>query len=247
MTVERNFKLTIAYDGRPFCGWQRQSNDITIQQLIEEAIEKICGQHHHLAASGRTDSGVHARAQVATVAIPTALGEKQLLKALNANLPVEIRIIAVEVVDEKFHAQYSAIDKTYEYLVHSSELKSPFSPWYATWLWYKPDLKLMQDGAKHLLGEHDFSSFMASGSSVNSTVRTLIALEITQDGETTSFSLTATGFLRQMVRNIVGTLLEIGRGKMEPEQMSEILAACDRNMAGPTAPATGLTLIKVNY
>lgn len=247
MPEARNFKLTLAYDGRPFVGWQRQPNGTSIQELLERAIRQICGEHCDVHGSGRTDAGVHAAAQVANATVPTRLGSAEFKRALNANIPQEIRVIDVSVVPNEFHARFSAVEKTYRYLLTSGSVRSPFTPFYAHWIGYRLDLDAMRRAAEVLVGEHDFASFMASGSDVNSTVRTIKEIEIREEGRLISIVITADGFLRYMVRNIVGTLLEIGKGAMPPEKMETILLSRDRDAAGPTAAAEGLTLLRVQY
>ena len=247
MPEARNFKLTLAYDGRPYVGWQHQPNGTSVQEVLERAIQGICGEQCDVHGSGRTDSGVHAAAQVANVHVPTRLNPREFQRALNANLPEEIRIIGASVVPDDFHARYSAVEKTYRYLLTSGPVRSPFTPFYAHWIGYSLDLDAMRYAAQTLIGTYDFASFMASGSSVKTTVRTVKDLRIEDNGRLISILITADGFLRYMVRNIVGTLLEIGKGAMPPERMETILLSRDRDAAGPTAAAEGLTLLRVQY
>ena len=247
MLEEKNFKLVIQYDGRPFVGWQVQPNGPSVQAVLEETLEKITGARPHVQGSGRTDTGVHAHGQVANVKLRTKLSSRTIKKALNATLPREIRIASVRRVSDEFHARFSAKEKTYRYLIITGKVRSPFSPWYAFWYKYSLSLDLMRKAAEYLKGEHDFASFMAAGSDVKTTVRTIKTLKISKGGGIISFTITGNGFLRHMVRNIVGTLILVGQGKIEPEEMKTILESRNRSNAGPTAPADGLSLLNVSY
>lgn len=247
MQPEDNYRLLIQYDGRPFCGWQRQSNGLSIQQCIEDACARISEESGAVHGAGRTDAGVHATGQVASVLMRPNPPKRQIKDALNANLPPEIRIVSSKRAPADFHARTHAKQKTYRYLLLSSSNRSPFTPWYAAWIPHALSEEKMQLAAKYLLGEHDFRSFMAGGSSVKTTVRTLTRVEIRRGGGMISFLFAGGGFLRHMVRIIVGTLIEVGRGRVTPGEVKEILTVMDRRQAGPTAPAEGLTLIRVEY
>lgn len=247
MYRERNYRLLIQYDGRPFSGWQRQKNGLSIQECLEDAIQQVCKNSGPVVGSGRTDAGVHARGQVASVRMTTRLKAGELIRALNSILPIEIRILSLRTAPKDFNAQTDAIEKIYRYLIQCSSDRSPFSPWYAHWISHKLDIDNMRKAAKHLVGTHDFSSFMASGSSVKTTVRTIKSISIKHGGPMVSINVTAGGFLRHMVRCIAGTLIAVGLGKKSPEEVKDILEAKDRTAAGPTAPATGLTLMRVVY
>lgn len=237
----------IQYDGRPFVGWQRQKNGLAVQECIEEACLKIIGRRCAAHGAGRTDSGVHAAGQVASIRMRTKLGAREIKSALNALLPPEIRVLASRRAAYEFHAQNHAVQKTYRYLLLCAPMRSPFAPYYAAWLPYPLSLEPMRRASEHLTGKHDFRSFMGRGNAVKSTVRTLKDVEIKRGGGMISFHFTADGFLKQMVRILVGTLVEVGRGKIKPERIAEILAAIDRRSAGPTAPPEGLTLMRVEY
>lgn len=247
MLEEKNFKLVIQYDGRPFSGWQVQPDGISVQGVLEECLEKIVGVRPNVHGSGRTDSGVHAHGQVASVRLRTHHSSRVIKKALNATLPPAVRIISAKPVDIDFHARFSAKEKTYRYLIISGKTRSPFSPWYAFWYKYSLSLEPMRKAAGYLLGEHDFASFMASGSDVKSSVRTITRLDLAMGGGMYSFTVSGNGFLRHMVRNIVGTLILVGQGRIKPEDMKKILESKNRENAGPTAPAQGLSLVKVSY
>jgi tRNA pseudouridine38-40 synthase len=247
MCGERNIRFLIQYDGRPFCGWQRQPNGTSVQQLIEEALETIAGVRCQVHGSGRTDAGVHALGQVASAIISTRLEPPELTKAINAHLPPEIRVVKSSVVPQNFHARFSAVEKTYRYLIHQGDVRSPFSPWYVYWIGRKLDDWLMNKAAQYLAGRHDFAAFMGSGSSVKTTVRTINEILVKRGGGCISIMISADGFLKHMVRNICGTLIEVGKGVLKPEQLELILLSRDRTRAGPTAPAGGLMLLKVTY
>lgn len=243
-----NIKLTISYDGTNYHGWQKQKNRVTIQQTLESALEKIINKKINLTGAGRTDAGVHAIAQVAnfktdTINIPV----NKLPLTLNSILPEDIRVLSGEIVDENFHARKSAKSKTYLYVISNTPIQSPFFARYSWHIPYKINLKKMQKAAKILRGKHDFRSFMSQGSNTKSTVRNLMKVKIKKKDSQIIFTLKADGFLKQMVRNIIGTLVEIGTGKREPEEIIKILNAKDRTKAGICAPPNGLFLLEVNY
>jgi len=247
MLKTANFRLKIQYDGRLFCGWQRQPNGLTVQQCIEDACERISGAQCNVHGAGRTDAGVHALGQVANVVLTTSMTEGKIKRALNSILPEEIRITSLRRASETFHARKSAIEKTYRYLLLTSSDRSPFAAWYASWLPHRLEADRMREAAVAFVGRHDFRSFQAAGSSVKSTVREIRRFEIRTGGAMISFTVSADGFLRHMVRIMVGTLIEVGRGKVEPSAVAGILSGRDRKLAGPTAPPDGLTLMRVDY
>ena len=241
------YRLLVQYDGRPFCGWQRQPNGLSIQECIERALGIISSEECTIQGAGRTDAGVHALGQVASFQLATELDTAELRRAINANLPPEIRIVSVRRAAEGFHARKHAKQKSYRYLIMSGEERNPFMPFYAAWLPRKLDEARMRDAAALLVGRHDFSAFRATGSSAKTSVRELRALEVRRGGGSVSIVATADGFLRHMVRNLAGTLIEVGLGRFEPDDVKEILKGRDRSKAGPTAPAKGLTLLRVDY
>lgn len=247
MRLEANYRLDLQYDGRPFRGWQRQPNGPTVQEKLEEAISQVFLARCTVHGAGRTDAGVHAAGQVAGVRLPTDMEGPTIARALNANLPPEIRLTSVRRAREDFHARLHATSKLYRYLIVTGAQRSPFAPFYASWVDHPLGLEAMRGSARFLLGRHDFRSFQAAGGSVESTEREIKSLEIKRGGGMISITIRGDGFLRQMVRIIVGTLLEVGRGKRQPEEMAAIIAARDRTGAGPTAPACGLTLVRVDY
>jgi tRNA pseudouridine38-40 synthase len=240
-------KLTIQYDGTAYVGWQRQATGTSIQGLIEAALEPIEGRPVTVHGAGRTDAGVHAVAQVASVALATGLDARALRRALNAVLPPDVRVTEVERAADDFHARFSAREKTYEYRIVSAPFVSPFEYRYAWHLPYPLDVSAMQEAGRALLGTHDFSAFQASGSEVRTTERTLTMLDVAFDEPHVCLVVSADGFLRHMVRAIVGTLVEVGTGRATAESVAEALASRDRARAGPTAPARGLFLISVAY
>ncbi len=242
----RNIKLTIQYDGSNYCGWQIQPNGPTIQGLVTDFLSRLQPEPIKLTAAGRTDAGVHARGQVANFFLTNPISCTQLKRALNGSLPFDIRVIAVEEVDPSFHARYSARQKTYHYQIARSEVISPFDYRYYYHYPHPLNFALMQQTAALLVGTHDFAAF-ATASQATSSVRTLTIMKIEETSDQLHFYLTGNGFLRYMVRTIVGTLLEVGRGKMSTAQIATLLNQGQRTQAGPTAPACGLTLVKVDY
>lgn len=246
----RNLKITLQYDGANYVGWQRQATGTSIQGLLEDALEPIAGSHVTVHGAGRTDAGVHALAQVATVSYPGAHESSVLARALNAVLPTDVRVLSVEDVPADFHARFSAVGKTYEYRIVNAPFVSPFLVRY---VWHVPnqlDVDAMKAAAAHLIGTHDFAAFQGAGSDVASSRRTIHTIEW-ENGRAHDVPLVirfrGDGFLRHMVRNITGTLVEIGGGRWTPERVMEILASRDRSQAGTTAPSHGLFLVRVEY
>ena len=244
----RTLKLTIEYDGTDYLGWQVQPKGPTLQGALEEKLALITGERPRVTASGRTDAGVHALAQVAHFKTQSALQVASIQKALNSLLPPDITIKKVEEVEEGFHARKHAKSKIYEYRVLNRDLRSPFLRRFAWHIPQKLDLERMKEATHCLLGEHDFSAFRSVGSPTRTAVRKVLKAEWKRgkDG-LLRFEIEATGFLKQMVRAIVGTLVEVGRRKMTAQDFSGILASKDRRKAGPTAPARGLFLREVKY
>lgn len=241
----RNLKLTIAYDGTNYAGWQVQKLK-TVQETIEKALEKILQEKVKLIASGRTDSGVHALGQVANFKTDSKLFPDNIQKALNSCLPKDIVVKKVEDVALEFHARYSATSKSYRYTILNRKVRSPLDRHYAAFIPYPLDIRSMQDAAVHLVGRHDFRSFQAKAGEGNST-RTIKSLGVKKRGRFIYIDIEADGFLYNMVRNIVGTLIEVGRGKLKANGTMKILKARKRSRAGPTAPPEGLCLVRVRY
>ena len=245
---KRNFKLTLEYDGSQYHGWQRQHGALTIQEVLESRLEIILGEPMRTRASGRTDAGVHARGQVVNFYAHTALEPAEIQRGLNGLLPPDIVVLHAEDVDHAFHARFSAVGKRYEYRILNREAPSALERHFA-WHIRKPlDPSAMRACLASIVGLHDFSAFMAAGSPVNSTERDLYRAEIEAcDAHHLVFLFEANGFLRHMVRNLVGTLVAVGKGKLAPSDFSAILASRDRRQAGMTAPAHGLYLVSVRY
>ena len=263
------FKVTLAYDGTAFVGWQRQANGVSIQELIEDALRELDGRDVPVAGAGRTDAGVHALGQVAGFTLARELGADAVLRALNAYLPPTIRIVRAEEVSTSFHPRFAARAKTYRYQLWNGDILSPFEHGRA---WHVPgplDVEAMRAAARLLEGRHDFAAFQATGSSVTTTTREIFvsriaACELPSAGESAigsaiesairhpqsamlTYEVSGSGFLRHMVRIIVGSLVEVGRGRRPVEWIGEILASRDRTAAGPTAPPQGLFLVRVDY
>ena len=240
-------RLTIEYEGTNYQGWQSQNNGQTIQEKIEETLEKILKNKVSLMGASRTDSGVHARGQVAHFeCFPTSPNINFML-ALNSLLPRDIRIHDATKVSDDFHAQFNAQSKTYAYYILNRALPSAVSRNFCYWVPDKLDISLMQLASALLRGVHDFKSFQGSKSSVKSTVREVYECGWYEEGEFIVFRIKAKGFLKHMIRNIVGTLLEIGRGRFSLVEFQDILDAQDRTRAGPTAPPQGLFLERIAY
>lgn len=243
----RNIKLTLAYDGTDFAGFQVQPGRRTVQGELTAALEKILGERVGVIGAGRTDAGVHARAQVANFQTAARLPVERLPAALNSCLPPDITVWRAEEVPARFHARYDARGKTYRYLIDRAPHRAPFLRRYSWHLTLPLDAAAMRAAAAPLCGEHDFSSFCAAGSASPNHVRTLQRLAVGEEGDLLLVEAKADGFLYKMVRNLVGTLVEVGRGALAAEDVERILAGRDRRLAGPTAPPQGLILWEVEY
>ncbi len=243
-----SFRLTLEYDGRDFEGWQVQPGARTVQGVLEAAVERVTGARVRVAGAGRTDSGVHAEGQVAALRAETRLDAPTLGRALNGVLPADLAVIRCEVAPERFDPRRDALSKLYRYALWNGEAPSPLRAGRALRVERPLDLPAMRRASRPLLGSHDFRSFQAAGSSVETSVRTLTRLDVVElaPGEVHLY-VAGSGFLRHMVRILAGTLLEVGRGRREPDSLAAVLAARDRSQAGPTAPAHGLTLVRVCY
>lgn len=247
----RHLKLTIAYNGTDYVGWQVQPNGIAVQQRLEEAWTAATQEQIRIVASGRTDAGVHALGQVCSVATETELDCSTLVRALNAHSPRDIVVVEVNEAPTGFHAIRDASRKTYRYKIQHGMIPNPLvtnDHWFCR---HKLDIAAMKLAAKILIGEHDFASFQATGAERSSTVRYLSQLTCHESNNGSfdylQLDLTCNGFLYNMVRNIVGTLVRVGQGREEPDWVSAVLQAKDRSVAGPTAPAHGLVLLNVEY
>jgi tRNA pseudouridine38-40 synthase len=246
----RRIRITVAYDGTEYHGWQVQPNLPTIQSWLEEAFASIEKQPVHVAGSGRTDAGVHALAQVAAVSIENPIPAANLKKALNRLLPRDIRVTSVEETTETFHPRYDAVSKTYEYRIWRGEICSPFERRYVHHHPYPMNDDAFIAAASLFAGEHDFTALAASDdrdAEVRSKVRTIFASVAERSGDRLVYRVTGSGFLKHMVRNIVGTLLEAGKGNASEDRIRWLLSAPPGVKANPTAPAQGLFLIEVRY
>ena len=244
----KNFKITIEYDGTRYHGWQRQKNDRTIQAEIEKAILKVTGRQVALTGSGRTDAGVHAYAQVANFKCETRLDGQALLGGLNSLTDDDIVVTECREVEESFHARYDVKSKTYVYKILNRPTPAAIGRQYAWHVRKKLNRETMRAAISHLIGSHDFKAFEGSGSPRSHTTRQVFKADLIdgQDG-VLAFEIEAEGFLRFMVRNIVGTLVDVGLGKTSPDEFEYILNSRDRSLAGATAPAHGLFLKNVMY
>jgi tRNA pseudouridine38-40 synthase len=243
----RTLKLTIAYDGTGLVGWQRQPAGVSVQALIEGALAPFEGGPVTVHGAGRTDAGVHALAQVASVSLTAAHSPRAIQRGLNAVLPAAVRVTAIEEATPGFHARFAATGKVYEYRLVPAPFVSPFLARYA---WHVPrplDVGAMRQAGEVLVGRHDFAAFQGTGSAIGETVRTLRALEWREEGGQLIVTLSADGFLRHMVRNIVGTLVDVGSKRWPPGAVAGILASLERARAGRTAPPEGLFLVAVRY
>jgi tRNA pseudouridine38-40 synthase len=246
--MTRNIRLLLEYDGTRYHGWQRQADAATIQQTLEEALERLTGEAIALIGSGRTDAGVHALGQVANFRLKSTIPLKAFQEGLNSLLPKDIAVLAAHEATTEFHARKSARAKTYEYRILRRANRSPLHHHYAWWIAQHLDLPALEAAAATLPGEHDFTAFRASGSdNINPVRRVLAAAWRDAPDGWLSFTITATGFLRGMVRSLVGTMVEVGRGKAPAAKMAELLASGARHLAGPTAPPQGLYLVEVYY
>jgi tRNA pseudouridine38-40 synthase len=256
--VGNNWKLVLAYDGTDFHGWQVQPGLATIQDALSNAIERIVGERVLPQGSGRTDAGVHAIGQVASFMLEAPIPAANLQRALNRALPESIRVLSAETVPPEFHARHNAAEKTYEYKICRDEICPPTLARYVYALNWPLDLHAMTCAAGFVLGEHDFTSFAANDPEIEfrnaesnaeglDNVRTVFESHWTSEGGLLIYCVTGDGFLHHMVRNLVGTFLNVGRGALPPESIPQILNARNRSAAGPTAPARGLFLVNVSY
>ena len=244
----RNIRLTVEYDGTAYCGWQRQKNGLSIQQLLEESIGRITGEESRVIGSGRTDAGVHALAQVAHFHTASRLGERNLLMGINSLLPADIVVREVREADPAFHARFDAVSKVYLYRICNRPVRPALERHRAWFVWLPLDLERIAGALDLFRGRHDFSSFCSVKTDSPDHTRTILDIGLTEDGSgMIQISMEADGFLRYMVRCIVGTLVEIGRGRCSRADAAGILAARNRRRAGLTAPPQGLFLKEVRY
>lgn len=242
-----NLKLTLKYDGTAYHGWQRQPNGITVQEVLEDTLEKVFKEKIVVTGCSRTDAGVHAKMHVSNFNGETSIPVHKIPLVLNQFLPNDIRATECSIEDDFFNARYDTVEKTYRYRILNCEHNDPFL---ARYVWHYPtklDVEKMKVAAGYMVGERDFTAFMASGSSAKTTVRNLKRVEVEKDGNLITITATANGFLYNMVRIIVGTLVYVGNGKLTGEEVKDILLSKDRRLGGVTAPPQGLILEEVVY
>jgi tRNA pseudouridine38-40 synthase len=243
----RQIKLIIEYDGTNYSGWQVQPNGVTIQQVLEEALAKLLGEQVRLRSSGRTDAGVHARGMVAAFRTEKLLPLQAFSHGVNTLIPPDIAVKSAEEVDPGFDPRNDAVSKHYRYMILPAPVRSPLSR-LSAWHFRRPlDLDRMREAGAHFVGEHDFCAFRGYNCSARTTVRTIFSLEVRREEDFIVIDVVGSGFLKNMIRIIVGTLVEVGEGKLSPDDVPAILAGGKRPDAGATAPAQGLCLIEVTY
>lgn len=246
--MKQNYKLVICYDGSRYYGWEHQPDRDTIQGKLESVLTRMCdGTFIDVIGAGRTDAGVHAKGMVANAIMDTDLSETEIRDYMNRYLPEDIAVRDVKVAAERFHARYKAVGKTYRYTCFYGPVKPVFNRRYVTMLDFVPDVKKMQAAASYLEGKHDYASFCGNPRMKKSTVRVVDSIRIEAKSGYLYMTFHGTGFLQNMVRILVGTLLQVGKGERSPEEMTDILEGCNRQLAGPTAPPSGLCLEKVDY
>lgn len=245
--MQRRIKLTIAYDGTRYHGWQIQENSVTIEEIINKALTNLFKEDIKVIGASRTDSGVHALGNVAVFDTTSRIPAEKVAYALNQRLPEDIVIQESVEVDTDFHPRYTNCTKTYEYKIYNADFQMPIQRQYKHFVYVPLDLEKMQEAAKAIVGTHDFKSFCSARTQVLTTTRTIYEFELKKVNDTIIFRITGDGFLYNMVRIIVGTLIKVGRGKINPQAMSDIILSKDRSKAGPVAPANGLTLVKIDY
>ena len=243
----KRFKLTVAYDGTDYCGWQIQPNGITVEEVLNRKLSELTGEKITVIGASRTDSGVHAMGNVAVFDSDTSIPAERIAYALNRNLPEDIVVVKSEEVPLDWHPRYQDTVKTYEYRILNREMPDPIRRRDTFFVSYPLDIGKMQEAAEYLRGRHDFKSFCNIKTDVEDTVRTIYDLDVLRDGDLITIRISGNGFLYNMVRIIVGTLIRVGRGFYPPTRVKEILDAENRETAGATAPPHGLVLVKIVY
>ncbi len=242
------YLLTISYNGKNYCGYQKQKNGVSIQEKLTEAAETLFGEGCKITGCSRTDSGVHAVAFKATLeSVNAKIKPNNLPMAMNAHLPSDISVRDASEADDSFHPRYSVKEKEYRYVICNSSTRDPFSEDRAYFVPKKLDAEIMNEAAQHLVGKHDFRAFMAAGSKIDDTVREIYSCSVIREGETVTVSVRGNGFLYNMVRIIVGTLIAVSDGKISVNDIPKIIESKDRKNAGATSPACGLYLYDVKY
>ena len=244
---KKRIKLIVSYDGTNYCGWQIQINGITVEEVLNREISRLLGEEIAVIGASRTDSGVHSLGNVAVFDTCSKIPPEKMCFAINQRLPEDIRIEDSCEVPLDFHPRYCNSIKTYEYQILNRRFDIPTLRLYTHFVYMPLDVEKMKQAAAYLVGEHDFKSFCSARAQVQTTVRTIYSLDVTKTGEIIHIRISGNGFLYNMVRIIVGTLMKVGLKVYPPEHVKEILEACDRNAAGPKAPARGLTLVKIEY
>ena len=243
----RNIRLLIEYDGTNYAGWQRQKNDVTIQETLAKAVERVIQEKATIYGASRTDAGVHAIRQVANFKTNSSISSERLIHAVNFYLPHDITVKDAVDAPESFHAQYAAIAKVYRYTLFNDWIRTSLNSNFCYICGFQLDIEKMTEAAGYIVGTHDFTSFTTKAVQEKNRIRTVKKLDIIKDGKYIYFTIEADGFLYNMVRTIVGTLIEVGRGKISAGDIKGILDVKKRKLAGPTVPARGLCLIEVKY
>lgn len=243
----KRIKLTVAYDGTDYCGWQIQKNGITVEEVLNRALSRLTGEEITVVGASRTDAGVHARGNVAVFDTDTRIPAERIVYAVNALLPEDVVVVRSEEVPAGWHPRKCVSVKTYEYRILNKEFPDPVRRRDTYFVSFSLDIERMRRAAEYLKGEHDFKSFCSAQTAVETTVRTIYDLDIKKEGEVITIRVRGNGFLYNMVRIIAGTLAGVGRGYFEPEDMERVLEAKDRTQAGVTAPPQGLTLVGIEY
>lgn len=242
-----NFRITLAYDGTDFSGWQMQPGSRTVQGVLTNALVKLEKGPVRLFGAGRTDAGVHAEGQVASFHLERVSNPQLLLQALNGNLPLDVRVLAADVVSDTFHARRDARSKTYRYQIFTGAVMQPALNRYAWHFPYPLDLAKLREDAQQFLGTHDFSAFTVSSSDAQTKTRTLTEASLSQNGGSLFITLSGDGFLRYMVRTMVSALVDVNRGRLKAASIGELFVTGNRHLVGGMAPAKGLTMVRVEY
>lgn len=243
----QKIKVIIAYDGTNYCGWQKQKDFNTIEGELLKACEALRWESPIIVGASRTDAGVHALGQTATIEVDTRIPVDRIPRALNAHLPDDIIVQEAEIVDEDFNPRFDPIDKTYRYQIHNAKMPLPQYLRYAHYVRKPLDIEKMREGAAYIIGEHDFIAFSSAGGSSKTTVRTVYSCDVIQSSDLINIEITGNAFLYNMVRKIAATLIDVGLGELEPIDVQRILESKDRAKSSPKAPAKGLTLVKIRY